>query len=108
MGHRVRPPLGDGPARLEAGAQADPDPQGLRGAAGRGALIAIEAFIDDARRHNTFGLFMSLMMLIEFGDAFDFTAADFRQWCSAAGFSRFETIPLEGPSSAVVAYKDAR
>lgn len=71
-----------------------------------GALIAIEAFIDDARRHNTFGLFMSLMMLIEFGDAFDFTAAEFRQWCSAAGFSRFETIPLDGPSSAVVAYKD--
>jgi hypothetical protein len=71
-----------------------------------GALIAIEAFIDDARRHNTFGLFMSLMMLIEFGDAFDFTAAEFCQWCSAAGFSRFETIPLEGPSSAVVAYKD--
>ncbi|EDY39794.1 tetracenomycin polyketide synthesis 8-O-methyl transferase TcmO [Cyanobium sp. PCC 7001] len=73
-----------------------------------GALIAIEAFIDDARRHNTFGLFMSLMMLIEFGDAFDFTAAEFRQWCAAAGFSRFETIPLDGPSSAVVAYKDPR
>ncbi|WP_370594277.1 methyltransferase [Synechococcus sp. BSA11S] len=71
-----------------------------------GALIAIEAFIDDARRRNSFGLFMSLMMLIEFGDAFDFTAAEFRQWCSNAGFSRFETIPLEGPSSAVVAYKD--
>ena len=71
-----------------------------------GALIAIEAFIDDARRHNTFGLFMSLMMLIEFGDAFDFTAADYEQWCRSAGFHRFERIPLDGPSSAVVAYKD--
>ncbi len=73
-----------------------------------GALIAIEAFIDDARRHNTFGLFMSLMMLIEFGDAFDFTAADYEQWCRSAGFNRFERIPLDGPSSAVVAYKDPR
>ena len=73
-----------------------------------GALIVIEAFIDDARRSNTFGLFMSLMMLIEFGDAFDFTIAEFRDWCREAGFSQFETIPLEGPSSAVVAYKDPR
>ena len=71
-----------------------------------GAFIAIEAFIDDARRSNTFGLFMSLMMLIEFGDAFDCTVAEFCGWCREAGFSRFETIPLEGPSSAVVAYKD--
>ncbi|MEA5421752.1 methyltransferase [Synechococcus sp. CCY9202] len=74
----------------------------------RGALIVIEAFIDDARRSNTFGLFMSLMMLIEFGDAFDFTIAEFRDWCREVGFSRFETIPLQGPSSAVVAYKDPR
>ncbi len=73
-----------------------------------GALIVIEAFIDDARRSNTFGLFMSLMMLIEFGDAFDFTTAEFRDWCREVGFSRFETIPLDGPSSAVVAYKDPR
>ncbi|MFN9371077.1 MAG: methyltransferase [Planctomycetaceae bacterium] len=71
-----------------------------------GALIVIEAFIDDARRSNTFGLFMSLMMLIEFGDAFDFTVAEFKEWCCEAGFSRFETIPLDGPSSAAVAFKD--
>lgn len=70
-----------------------------------GALVAIEAIIDDARRENVFGLLMSLNMLIEFGDAFDFTAADFRKWCSAAGFKRFETIHLNGAHSAVVAYK---
>jgi len=45
-----------------------------------GAFIAVEALIDDARRENAFGLLMSLNMLIEFGDAFDFSAADFRQW----------------------------
>jgi len=70
-----------------------------------GALVAIEALIDDARRENTFGLLMSLNMLIEFGDAFDFSGADFRRWCSEAGFHRFEILPLAGASSAAVAYK---
>ena len=70
-----------------------------------GAFVAIEALIDDARRENVFGLHMSLNMLIEFGDAFDFTAADFNGWCREAGFTRFEVIPLAGPSSAAVAYK---
>ncbi len=70
-----------------------------------GALVAIEALIDDGRRENVQGLLMSLNMLIEFGDAFDYTGADFRGWCSEVGFSRFEVIPLGGPSSAAVAYK---
>ncbi|MEY2467165.1 MAG: hypothetical protein QOD03_1686 [Verrucomicrobiota bacterium] len=70
-----------------------------------GALVAIEALIDDARRENVFGLLMSLNMLIEFGDAFDYSAADFRKWCGEVGFKRFEVIHLAGPSSAVVAYK---
>lgn len=70
-----------------------------------GALVAIEALIDDARRENVQGLLMSLNMLIEFGDAFDFTGADFKQWCAEAGFSRFEILHLAGPSSAAIAYK---
>lgn len=70
-----------------------------------GALIAIEALIDDARSENTFGLMMSLNMLIELGDAFDFTGAEFRSWCADAGFRRFDVIPLVGSSSAAVAYK---
>ncbi|MFN8061567.1 MAG: methyltransferase [Gemmatimonadaceae bacterium] len=70
-----------------------------------GALIAVENIIDDARRQNVFGLLMSLNMLIEFGDAFDYTGADFREWCGAVGFRRFDMIPLAGPSSAAVAYK---
>ncbi len=70
-----------------------------------GALVAIEALIDDARRENIQGLLMSLNMLIEFGDAFDYTGADFRGWCREAGFQRFEVIHLAGPSSAAVAYK---
>lgn len=70
-----------------------------------GAFIVIEALIDDARRENVFGLLMSLNMLIEFGDAFDYSAADFRGWCSKVGFKRFETMHLAGPSSAAIAYK---
>jgi len=70
-----------------------------------GALVAIEALIDDARRENVQGLLMSLNMLIEFGDAFDYSGADFRNWCGEVGFKRFEVIHLSGPSSAAVAYK---
>ena len=70
-----------------------------------GALIAIENLIDDARRDNAFGLLMSLNMLIEFGDAFDYTGANFREWCSEVGFKRFECIHLAGPVSAAIAYK---
>ena len=70
-----------------------------------GALVAIEALIDDARRENVFGLLMSLNMLIEFGDAFDYSGADFRQWCGEVGFKRFEVLHLAGASSAAVAYK---
>ena len=70
-----------------------------------GALVAIEALIDDERRENAFGLLMSLNMLIEFGDAFDYSGEDFRGWCGEVGFRRFEVIHLAGPSSAAVAYK---
>ena len=70
-----------------------------------GTLIAVEHLIDDARRENLIGLLMSLNMLIEFGEAFDYTAADFNGWCRDAGFTRFETIHLRGATSAAIAYK---
>jgi 16S rRNA G1207 methylase RsmC len=70
-----------------------------------GAFIVIENLIDDARRENAFGLMMSLNMLIEFGDAFDYTGADFANWCREAGFKDVEVLPLTGPSSAGIAYK---
>jgi predicted O-methyltransferase YrrM len=70
-----------------------------------GAFVAIENIIDDARRSNAFGLMMSLNMLIEFGNAFDFTGADFNGWCREAGFRRFDLLHLNGPCSAAIAYK---
>jgi hypothetical protein len=70
-----------------------------------GAFIAVENMIDNARRENVFGLFMSVNMLIEFGDAFDFTGADFTGWCQEVGFKKVDILPLAGPASAGIAYK---
>jgi SAM-dependent methyltransferase len=70
-----------------------------------GAFIVIENLIDDARRENAFGLMMSLNMLIEFGDAFDFTGSDFAGWCREVGFREVEIVPLTGPASAGIAHK---
>jgi precorrin-6B methylase 2 len=71
-----------------------------------GALMAIENIIDNDRRQNTFGMLMSLNMLIENGDAFDYTLHDFDGWAKEAGFGRTELLPLAGPTSAVIAYKE--
>jgi predicted O-methyltransferase YrrM len=70
-----------------------------------GAYIVIESLIDDARRENAFGLMMSLNMLIEFGDAFDFTGSDFSGWCREVGFQKVEIVPLTPTGSAGIAYK---
>jgi predicted O-methyltransferase YrrM len=70
-----------------------------------GAYIVVENLIDDARRENAFGLLMSLNMLIEFGDAFDFTGGDFAGWCKEVGFREIDVVPLAGPASAAIAYK---
>jgi hypothetical protein len=70
-----------------------------------GAFIVIEALIDDARRENAFGLMMSLNMLVEFGEAFDYSGADFDGWCRQVGFKNTDVIHLAGPASAGIAYK---
>jgi hypothetical protein len=70
-----------------------------------GAFIIIEDIIDDARRDNSFALMTSLHMLIEFGDAFNFTGSDFAGWCREVGFRQVEILPLAGSASAGIAYK---
>ena len=70
-----------------------------------GVFIAVENVIDNDRRENVFGLMMSLNMLVETSDGFDYTFDDYTRWARAAGFSRTELIPLAGPTSAAVAYK---
>jgi precorrin-6B methylase 2 len=70
-----------------------------------GQLVVIENIIDDERRENAFGLMMSLNMLIETPEGYDFTHSDFDGWAKETGFDRTYILPLTGPSSAVVAVK---
>ncbi len=70
-----------------------------------GALIVFEALIDDDRRENTFGLLMSLNMLIETPGGFDYTGADCSGWMREAGFSQTRVEHLAGPDSMVVGIK---
>jgi SAM-dependent methyltransferase len=70
-----------------------------------GALIVYEALIDDDRRHNAFGLLMSLNMLIETPGGFDYTGADCCGWMREVGFSETSVEHLAGPDSMVVAIK---
>jgi|SRR5215217_1108141 len=70
-----------------------------------GVFIVIENMIDDARRENAFALMMSLNMLIEFGDAYDFTGEDLTAWCHDAGFRNVAMLPLAGAATAGIARK---
>jgi hypothetical protein len=70
-----------------------------------GCLIALDLLIDDERRRSDCGLLMSLNMLVECGDGFDYSGADFASWARSLGFSGTEVIPLAGPAAAAVAYK---
>ncbi len=70
-----------------------------------GALIVYEAIIDDDRRQNAFGLLMSLNMLIETHDGFDYTGADCSGWMKKAGFRETRVEALVGPDSMVIGIK---
>lgn len=70
-----------------------------------GAVIIYEALIDDDRRSNAFGLLMSLNMLIETSDGFDYTGADCSGWLRDAGFRETRVEHLVGPDSMVIGIK---
>jgi len=70
-----------------------------------GALIIYDNMIDDDRRENTFGLLISLNMLIENEGGFDYTGADCRNWLASVGFTTSPAEPLAGPTSMIVAVK---
>lgn len=70
-----------------------------------GVFIALEHVIDNERKENVFGLMMSLNMLIETGDGFNYTFNDFNRWAKKVGFSATELMHLAGPSSATFAIK---
>jgi len=68
-----------------------------------GSLIVVENVIDNERKGNAFGLLMSLNMLIETEEGFDFSGSDFDAWAKEIGFSNVEVMPLTGPASAIIA-----
>jgi len=67
-----------------------------------GALIVYESIIDDDRSKNASGLMMSLNMLIESPDGFDYTGADCQGWMKDAGFRETRVEHLVGPDSMVI------
>lgn len=70
-----------------------------------GAFVVYEALIDDERRQNAFGLLMSLNMLIETDEGFDYTGADCQAWMAEAGFRESRVEHLVGPDSMVIGIK---
>ena len=70
-----------------------------------GAYIVYESIIDDDRSENVFGLLMSLNMLIETSDGFDYTGADCSGWMKEAGFRETRVEHLIGPDSMVIGIK---
>ena len=70
-----------------------------------GTLVVIENVIDNERNSNAFGLMMSLNMLIETEEGFDYSFSDIESWAKEAGFKTISSMPLTGPTSAVIAVK---
>lgn len=70
-----------------------------------GAVVVYDSIIDDERRHNAFGLLMSLNMLIETPGGFDYTGADCVGWMKQVGFKECRVEHLVGPDSMVIGIK---
>ncbi len=70
-----------------------------------GSLVVLENIIDDDRKVNAFGMLMSLNMLIETEEGYDFSGADFDALAKEVGFSETLIMPLTGPASAAIAIK---
>jgi precorrin-6B methylase 2 len=70
-----------------------------------GSFVVIENIIDDDRRQNAFGMLMSLNMLMETEEGYDFSGADFDALAKEAGFRETRIMPLTGPASAAIAIK---
>ncbi len=70
-----------------------------------GAFIVYESIIDDDRSTNSFGLLMSLNMLLETPGGFDYTGADCARWMKEAGFRETSVEHLVGPDSMVIGIK---
>lgn len=70
-----------------------------------GSLVVYDSIIDDDRSKNAFGLLMSLNMLIETAEGFDYTGEACMAWMKEAGFRETRVEHLVGPDSMVVGVK---
>jgi len=70
-----------------------------------GAVIVYGTMIDEKRREAVMPLLMSLNMLLETPDGFDYTAGECIEWLHDAGFEGGEARPLPGPETMVQAWK---
>lgn len=70
-----------------------------------GAVIVYGTMIDEERREAELPLLMSLNMLLETPEGFDYTAGECIEWLHDAGFEGGETRPLPGPETMVHARK---
>lgn len=71
----------------------------------KGALIVFDAMIDEERSASSFGLLMSLNMLLVTEGGFDYTGADCIQWLEEAGFRDVRLEHLSGPDWMVIGRK---
>jgi phospholipid N-methyltransferase len=70
-----------------------------------GAIVVYGTMMDDARRRNEMGQLMSLNMLVETPNGFDYTHGECIGWLREAGFTEPEVEQLPGPESMVVAHR---
>lgn len=70
-----------------------------------GVLIVYDAMIDDERRENVAGFMMSLTILLETPEGFDYTSADCAGWFREQGFREVRAEKLIGSDSFVVGVK---
>jgi len=70
-----------------------------------GAVIVYGTMIDEERRDAELPLLMSLNMLLETPEGFDYTAGECIEWLHDAGFEGGEAQPLPGPETMVQARK---
>ena len=71
----------------------------------KGTLVVIETMIDNERKQNLLGLLMSLTMLLDTGEGYDYSFQELEQWTKEVGFSHIEFLPLTSTSTAAIAYK---
>lgn len=70
-----------------------------------GMVVVYGTMIDEERRDAELPLLMSLNMLLETPEGFDYTAGECIEWLHDAGFEGGEASPLPGPESMVQAWK---